>query len=162
MPEPVRDLNQTLAQKRRVQLDTYLQEVWKLKKNIRSSSPMKRFLLKQTGDIETSIGELGFDSSDTLLDLITEYDQSGVVKFKLCLSATTEDYVAWRDTDTISYSQFMDECCVRASRSFIPGLAYKDETSTLIRLMGDEDLRLLTRTNAEKLIFYILENPDSY
>ncbi|KAJ3213379.1 bud emergence protein 1 [Clydaea vesicula] len=153
LPPPEKNLSATLAQKRRAQLDVYIQELMSLRKNIKESAPMKRFLMPKQHDVETSL-EVEFDQSVTLMDLISGYGESSDVKITLAL--TNGELINWECPDTVSYNELMYACEDHLGVA-IPGLGYMDETSTLLELHGDDDLQLLVKTNTDKLVFYIYD-----
>ncbi|KAL2913805.1 SH3 and PX domain-containing protein 2B [Polyrhizophydium stewartii] len=150
LPTPTRTMTPEQAQSRRNALDAYMQHLIKLPPHIMNSPSIKRFLMIRTGDLDTAIN-IRFDVSETLMDLLTDYEEDTDVRIKLVLG---EEIIAWKEPDYVSFDELIMHAEERLEFRF-QYLLYKDEVEQLIPLRGDLDLGLLITTYSKKLTFYV-------
>ncbi|KAI8929408.1 hypothetical protein BC831DRAFT_444300 [Entophlyctis helioformis] len=135
---------------RNMSSETYLQELVKLPAHVNGSPSVKRFFMVRTGDLETAVN-IRFDVSETLMDLLNDYEEDSDVRIKLVLG---EEIIAWKEPDFVSYEELVYHAEDRLGFRF-QALMYKDECEELIPLRGDGDLGLLINTYSKKLTFYV-------
>ncbi|KAH6577693.1 hypothetical protein BASA60_003890 [Batrachochytrium salamandrivorans] len=150
LPAPTRTLTPEQAQARRHHLNSYMQELIKLPTHIMNAPSVKRFLMVRTGDLDTPMN-IRFDVSETLLDLLTDYQEDADLRIKLILG---EEIICWKEPDYVSFEELMFHAEERLEFQF-QALMYKDECEQLIPLRSDVDLGLLITTLSKKLTFYV-------
>ncbi|KAH9273991.1 hypothetical protein BASA83_003626 [Batrachochytrium salamandrivorans] len=151
LPAPTRTLTPEQAQARRHHLNSYMQELIKLPTHIMNAPSVKRFLMVRTGDLDTPMN-IRFDVSETLLDLLTDYQEDADLRIKLILG---EEIICWKEPDYVSFEELMFHAEERLEFQF-QALMYKDECEQLIPMRSDVDLGLLITTLSKKLTFISL------
>ncbi|KAJ3129382.1 bud emergence protein 1 [Nowakowskiella sp. JEL0407] len=147
----IRNLSPGYVQTQQHQLNIYLEELIKLSVSLLESQPAKRFFTLRNRDTQ-ELGDPDFDVSETLIDMISDYKEDGLVEIKV--STFGGDTLVWKVPDTISFDDFIADVDKKFKYRFRM-IVYKDESGELVPLRGDEDLRLLLRTFATKTCFYI-------
>ncbi|KAJ3319853.1 bud emergence protein 1 [Blyttiomyces sp. JEL0837] len=151
-PQSSKSISMEMAELISLKLDLYLSELLHLPLRILQSSIVNRFFLvreQDNGDMETSM-ELEYESSNDLINLIDEYGGDDTVKIRVSLG---RGGIAFRSNKNVNYEGLLQEIEGRLDIR-IKSLAYMDETNGLITLFGDQDLRLLIKTNGDRLVFY--------
>ncbi|KAJ1332244.1 hypothetical protein BSLG_008903 [Batrachochytrium salamandrivorans] len=108
LPAPTRTLTPEQAQARRHHLNSYMQELIKLPTHIMNAPSVKRFLMVRTGDLDTPMN-IRFDVSETLLDLLTDYQEDADLRIKLILG---EKLYAGRN---LTMSRLKNSCSMQKS-----------------------------------------------
>ncbi|KAI8911515.1 Phox homologous domain-containing protein [Gorgonomyces haynaldii] len=150
LQDPVKNMSQTEANRRKNHLDNYLQEFIHMPSTLLNASQTKRFFLLRNGDLNTSIS-IKFDASETLMDLLADYEDDDTVRITLILG---EEVLNWEESVDLKYDHLMQTVEDYLGFRF-RALLYKDETGTMIPLTGDHDLYLLIRTNKQNLVFFV-------
>ncbi|KAI9332912.1 hypothetical protein DFJ73DRAFT_54673 [Zopfochytrium polystomum] len=161
LPAPSRDFSLGATSARRMQLEAYLQELIRAFRSSRALSDAgvaRRFFSvrpAEKGDVDdATVRELGLGEMPRMDErvLAAAGGQPGTVKVRINMGKE-KGLIAVRVQDTIRFNRLLDiiedEC-----RRTVYGVSFMDETNSLIRLRGDDDLRLIIRTNPLNLMFF--------
>ncbi|KAI9365516.1 hypothetical protein DFJ73DRAFT_619593 [Zopfochytrium polystomum] len=153
MPQPLgRDVSAGRAREVRAKLDAYLRALLvELRVDrVAESGEVRKFLApRPPADV------LRYDGEATEIgdydDLLDEYGADTFVPVRLNVGG--REGPPFQVPDTVRFTDLLGEIEGRLNRR-VNTIAYQDETNSFVNLCGDDDLSLLIKTHAEKLVFF--------